>query len=163
MPEPQDPDGNQGDDGSVGNSTIQKMREQIKNLEKQAKQAEIAEAERDALKAELSSFQRNAIFDRLNIPPTGAGKLLRDTYTGDATEEAIAAHAAQYGIIKEAQPAQTSPTIPGVDQEAWQRMQQSLSGPATAPPTTAHEAINGAQDVDSLLTLLRGAGVVVDT
>ncbi len=174
MPENQDPDDNQGD-GSVGNKNVQQQREHIKDLERQLAevkaQAEVGQTaaqEAAELKEQLAGFHKAAAFDRLNIPPTGAGKLFRDTYQGDVADEAIAAKAAEYGLIAQANP--NTPTIPGVDVDAWSRQQASLSG--TRPPTgpanameqlTALSEPGVAEGREKTIRLLQALGVAAPT
>ena len=163
MPEPQDPDGNQ-DDGTVGSSNVQRQREHIKSLEAQLKDVK---AERDALqpaaqeaaalKDQLAGFQKSAAFDRLNIPPTGAGKLFRDTYQGDLTDEAVLTKAAEYGIVQ-AQPS-NAPTIPGIDQAAWARQQAALNGTNANPQPSGMDLLNAAPNEQALLEVLEQLGV----
>lgn len=159
MPENQDPDNDQGD-GSVGNSTIQAMRKQIKDLEEKAKAADSLTAERDALTAQLAGFQKSAAFDRLNIPPTGSGKLFRDTYQGELTDEAIIAKASEYGVVQAPQPQTAQPTIPGIDQDAWARQQAALQGTASSTPATAMDALKTAATPEALLDTLRELGLM---
>lgn len=62
------------------------------------------EKENAALKKQLQTFAVGNACDELGIPKTGAGKLFRDTYSGDATLEAVKTAASGYeGIIPGAQ------------------------------------------------------------
>ena len=160
MPEPQDPDNDQDQEGSVGNSTIQKLRQQIKDLEAKAKIADAAEARAAAAEAENATFKKAAAFDRLNIPPNGPGKLFRDTYTGDLTDEAIIAKAAEYGVVQPEAQGAPPPTIEGIDQDAWRRQQLALQGTANPPSSTAHDQINAAQTTEELNEILAKLGLV---
>jgi hypothetical protein len=160
MPEPQDPDDNQDQEGSVGSKNVQQQREHIKTLERQLREATAAQAERDELKTQLASFQKAAAFDRLNIPPTGPGKLLRDTYQGELTDEAILKVATEYGITQPQEEQVPQPSIPGIDQGAMSRMQQALNGPATAQTSNAHDRITGAKTREELDNVLRELGLV---
>jgi hypothetical protein len=165
MPEPQDPDGNQGDDGSVGNANIRQVRDHAKDLERQlreakaeAEQAKTAAAEKDSL---LANFQKAAVFDALKIPADGPGKLFRDTYQGEITSEAIAAKAAEYNLVQP--PSQVpQPTIPGIDQAAWLRQQQALTGTAASTPPNGIERINAAKNLDELNAVLADLGILAE-
>ncbi len=166
MPENQDPQSNEGD-GTVGSSNVQKQRDHIKKLEQ-----ELADAKADAATAkaeaaaaaadreQLATFQRAAAFDRLNIPPTGTGKLFRDTYQGELTDEAIVAKATEYGVVQPPTNA-TAPTIPGVDMDAMSRMQAALAGSATGPTTNdAMALLQGAQSTQELDAVLEKLGIL---
>jgi hypothetical protein len=165
MPDNQDPDSNQGD-GSVGNKNVQQQRKHIESLEQQladlkaeSAAALTAAAEVGTLKEQLATFQKSAAFDRLNIPPNGTGKLFRDTYTGDLTDEAILAKAAEYGVVQP--PATTPPpSIPGVDMDAWARQQAAFNGTTNNAEPNALDLINGAKTIEELDAVLSRFGVL---
>jgi len=165
MPDNQDPDSNQGD-GSVGNSTVQAMRKQIAKLEEaeataraRAETAEAALTESAKLQEQLAIFQKAAAFDRLNIPPRDAGKLFRDTYQGELTDDAILAKAAEYGIVQPPSTA-TAPSIPGVDMDAWNRQQAAFNGTNNGTTPNAMDLINGATTTEELDAVLARLGVL---
>lgn len=171
MPEPlEDPEGT-GQQGTTENSTIRQMRAQIKKLEEDAAAKATADAAKLAeTEKQLSTFQAAAAFDRLNIPSTGAGKLFRDTYQGDVTDEAITAAASQYDLIPAA-PTTPQPTIPGVDQAAMARQIATLSNGQQAPALNGVEQLQqirttaqtGSQGVDATKALLTSLGVMDTT
>lgn len=159
MPETPDPEGDSPEDGSVGNKNIQQQREHIKRLEKQLKDAQAAIDDAADLRVQLDTFKRASAFDRLNIPATGPGKLFREHYQGELTDEAITAAATEYELIKPAQP--NAPTIPGIDQDAFARQMASLQGTQpSAIPQSAQAAIQGATSRDALMAQLRDLGVL---
>jgi len=165
MPENQDPQSYE-DDGSTGSKNVQQQRKHIESLERQLADlkaesagAQAALQETATLKEQLATFQKSAAFDRLNIPPTGTGKLFRDTYTGELTDEAIVAKAAEYGVIAPPSNAQV-PTVPGVDVDAWNRQQAAFSGTATPANNDALAMIKGANTIEEVDRLLEQFGVL---
>lgn len=66
-----------------------RIREQLRNQEKQ-----LAEANKRLRDAEL-----RVIYAELGIGTSGAAKLFRDTYSGDATVEAVRNSAAEYDVL----------------------------------------------------------------
>jgi curved DNA-binding protein CbpA len=66
-----------------------RIREQLRNQEKQ-----LAEANKRLRDSEL-----RAIFAEVGIGTTGAAKLFRDTYSGEATPEAVRNSAAEYDVL----------------------------------------------------------------
>jgi hypothetical protein len=170
MPETPDPTDETEDEGSVGNSTIQRMRQQIKDLQKQAKDAETAARERDEAKAELATIKRDAMFDRLGIPNEGLTKLFRQHYAGELTEEAIKAEAINYGLFQQA-PTIPQPTIPGIDQDAYQRQVAAQAGTPIGAQPSAVEALNQLRTtavthdggLEQAINILRANGVLDPT
>lgn len=160
MPTDDDPEGNDGGDGSTGSRNVQQLRKHAESLEAQLKAAndkaalaDAAEARALAAEAKIATFTRSATFDELRIPNTGAGKLFRDTYQGELTPEAIVAAAVSYEIVPTPATQAAQPTVPGVDQDAWARMQASLPGTTTPTATTAIDEIKAAtpENIDALL------------
>lgn len=75
---------------SEGNAVLNpRIREQLRNQER----------ENAALKKQLRDTELKAIYAELRIPNEKAGKLFRDTYSGDVTLEAVRSAAAEYDVL----------------------------------------------------------------
>ena len=73
--------------GDPGNVLDPRIREQLRSQEQQIKDAN----------ARIRASDLRAIYAEIGIPDSGAGKLFRDTYPGEATVEAVRAAAEGYG------------------------------------------------------------------
>ena len=152
-----DPD-NVGDGSPQGSGGgIQELRNHLKKLEKdlRARDDQLTEmstklAEREST---IAGFARSQMFDKLGIPEKGAGKLFRQHYEGDLTEEAVLQAAAEYDLV---QP--SAPTTP-VDQGAFQRMDQVLAGSSATPPSGALAALQAAKNIDELTETIERLGL----
>src|SRR5580698_8738598 len=75
------------DDGTPREPLDPRIREQLRQQEQTIKDQD----------ARIRASDLRAIYAELGIPDTGAGKLFRDTYPGEATIEAVRAAAGGYG------------------------------------------------------------------
>jgi len=120
----------------------------LKQLRKDASDAK-------KLRQEVSALRRNSAMDELNIPRKGAGKLFRDTYTGDPDDlDALKAAAAEYELI----PTADAPDTGQVDEalDAVERMADTTGTPASQPTVAA--LLDGATSVKDIERIARDAG-----
>lgn len=121
----------------------------IKQLRKDA-------AEAKKLRSEVSSLRRNSVMDELGIPKTGAGKLFRDTYTGDPDDtDALKNAAAEYELI----PTTDAPPAAQVDEAlaASDRIADTTAGGGPAD-LTVETLLSGANSLDEIERIARDAG-----
>lgn len=85
------PDDN--DEGTEREPLDPKIREELK-------QARADRKARTETETELATLKRESAFDKAGIPETGTGALLRKSYDGELTKEAIVQAAVEYGILQ---------------------------------------------------------------
>lgn len=122
----------------------------IKQLRKEA-------AEAKKLRSEVSALRRNSVMDELGIPKTGAGKLFRDTYTGDPDDaDALKAAAAEYELI----PTVAAPDAEKVDEAltAAERIADTTSGGGPSE-LTVETLLAEANTLDEIERIARDAGL----
>lgn len=97
-----------------------------KNIREHIRKTERENAE---LLAKYKAAELKSVYLELGIPAEGAAKLFRDTYTGEATVEAVRAAASQYGdaVLKTSQPSNEE-LQRQADLEALARINASTDG-----------------------------------
>lgn len=152
-----DADPQDGDGTPAGSDGMSQLRAHARQLEKLNKALEADKAKLEAELAEsnksLAGFTRSTMFDKLGIPDKGAGKLFREHYSGDLTEDAVRAAAAEYELL-----APAAPTVP-VDQAAMSRMDQVLAGTSVPPPSGAQQQLAAAKNTQELMSTLASLGL----
>lgn len=139
--------------GGDDSSTIREMRRQLDE----------AAAREKARDAEIASIRRDAMFDKLGIKPDGVGKLFRDKYDGELTEEAVKTAATDYGVL-------TPPRATGDEErEIVQRLRDTGGAvPLDTEPKFASEHLDKIRtdaefdDNDKLMAYVRNLGLVKD-
>lgn len=81
----------------------------------------------DGVEKELNDLRREMAFTKAGIPDTPTGKLFREAYKGEPTEDAIRKSASEYGVIEASQ-------VPGDELDAMERVQQLSVGSTAAQP-----------------------------
>lgn len=117
----------QEQDGGENGVLDPRIREQLRQAEKDRKRLEEMEAERTAMASELA-------FTKAGVPEDGLGALLRQAMQGETDATAIKAKAEEFGIFQQTQQQQGSQT-----DEELQRLSrmsggstQSTGGPSPA-------------------------------
>lgn len=119
------PDDFEPEDLDDGTNTVTLSRQQIRNLEKRAKDADTADLRAGAAERELA-------FIRAGVPDTPAAKYFVKGYDGEVTAEAIRTAAVEAGFLA----ADQQGAIPDDERGAHERMTNAASG-AGAPPAGA--------------------------
>ncbi len=127
-----------------------------KQLERKAKEADSAKAEANAAKRELALLKAGIDLDS----PTG--KLFAKAYDGEATVEAIKASATEFGLIGQATPAPEAPSVSNAELAAHSRIASTSAGADSVGQYDARDAINRAESVDEVLSILQKEGVPLD-
>lgn len=87
-------EGSEGDDRNP-------LRSVVKDLEQKLKDANKLIGEKDEQIGEFQSAALTSTMSAVGIPEDGPGKLFRETYSGEPTEEAIKTAALEYGLIED--------------------------------------------------------------
>lgn len=95
------------------------LRERLERKQGELSQKEQELAQREA---ELERVRRDLLFDKVGIPGEKIGKLFRDSYQGELTEEAIRAAAIENGVLEQQR------TTPEPEREAHERAMDALAG-----------------------------------
>jgi hypothetical protein len=123
----------------------------LKELRKDAREAK-------TLRQENATLKRTKALDDIGVPTTGAGKLFRDTWTGDPDDlDALRTTAREYDLV----PAENAPS-PEETQAAVaaaDSMAEVAQGGASTP--TADALIGEATSMDDIERIANDAGVGV--
>jgi hypothetical protein len=125
----------------------------LKDLRREAKEAK-------DLRKEVADLKRGSVMDDLGIPKTGAGKLFRDTWSGDpGDEEALRKAAAEYELIPHSE---DQPNSEVVEQalDASSGMAAAAAAGSSATPTT-DVLLAEATSMDDIERIAQDAGVGV--
>jgi hypothetical protein len=132
------------------------IRDQLK--EANAVKAKLAESE-----AKLAQVETARAFDRLGIPETGQGELVRKLIDGEPTKEKVDAIVSQYGLNlggtqdTQTTPVQSAPTVdPNLEQlRQLQGAVGSSAGQSVDPVADAYARMAKAQSQEEVMEIVR--------
>lgn len=123
----------------------------LKELRKEAKEAK-------TLRAEVAGLKRQSAMDEIGIAKTGAGKLFRDSWTGDPTDlDALRSAAREYELIPDEG---ATPEAAAEAAQAATRAAEVTDGAGT-PQLTVDALLADAQTPEEVERIMQDAGLGV--
>ena len=126
----------------------------------QLKEAEKIKAEAESLKQQLAQVESARAFDRLGVPETGQGALIRQLIEGEPTQEKVEALKAQYGLTLGETPAPTPAPTPQTDPSLDQLRQLQgavgfSSGQSVDPVADAYARMEKVTSQEEVMAIVR--------